>query len=90
MKRKDRFELIKGYISINGPVDILNAEFVEYYIDSTDANFVAMKYGAFKCPQLGKDLADMRVYRMLTRARIGLPGLGQGFPKWVYSYRLAE
>lgn len=90
MKRAERLKWLKAYIKRNPSADILNAKFVEDYINATRANFIAMKYGAFKCSQLSRDLSNMYSQGILTRARIGLPGLGQGFPKWVYLYKVAE
>jgi hypothetical protein len=70
-------------------VDILNQQFVDDYLTATGAVHSVMMYGAHKCPSLARDLSAMALKGFLNRSRVGLPGMsGEGFPKWVYSYRL--
>jgi hypothetical protein len=71
-------------------MDVLNAHFVADYIEATEAKFYAMPYGAHKCPQLGRDLTRMHKEGALTRSTTGIQGMaGQGFPRWVYTYKLS-
>ena len=95
MKKSERFEKIKEYLRAKNPlespaVDVLNADFVNWYIDATGADYQFMMYGAHKCKQLSRDLGEMHAAGILTRNAYGLPGAGMGFPKWVYLYRLDE
>lgn len=72
-------------------VDVLDQAFVDDYLDATGAVHSVMMYGAHKCPSLGRDLSSMALKGFLNRGRVGLPGMsGEGFPSWVYSYRLTE
>lgn len=73
-----------------GGVDVLNSDFVTDYAEHTNTPAAVQFYGAPKCKALGADLAEMHRKGMLNRATIGIgDGLsGQGFPKWVYTYRL--
>lgn len=70
--------------------DVCDADFVDAYIAATNAPHRPTNYGAYKCPQLGRDLAAMVKGGVLKRARMGIDGMaGMGFPKWVWGYRLA-
>lgn len=73
-----------------GGVDILDSAFVDAYIEATEAPHTPTNWGAYKCPQLGRDLSKMYEMGILRRTRVGLSsGAWQpGFPKWVWSYRL--
>ncbi len=70
--------------------DVLNRDFVWDYIEATGAKSDMMPFGADKCPQLGRDLSELSARGMIERHRTGIgDGLcHQGFPKWVWSYRL--
>ncbi|WLJ71218.1 hypothetical protein [Sphingomonas phage Birtae] len=69
--------------------DVLSRDFVDAYIEATNAAFRPTAYGAYKCPMLGRDLAEMVEEGRLRRTRIGIEGLaGMGFPRWVWSYRI--
>lgn len=76
------------YVEKNGPVDVLNADFIDAYIEKFQPAVVHyMPYGAHKVPMVGKLLGEMYRMNMLRRNRVGLQGLsGQGFPRWVYVY----
>jgi hypothetical protein len=87
-KQQDRFEVILKWLEINGGyVDVLNRDFVDYFIAETGAPHRVTSYGAFKCPTLGSDLSTMARRYMLKRGRTGIEGMaGMGFPTWVYTY----
>lgn len=97
MKPADRQAWIVEYIASQpGGVrhfDTLNAAFVDAYIDATGASWkpTALPNSAFLCPRLAADLRALYDAGTLTRQAIGMsPGdAAMGFPKWVYSYRLA-
>lgn len=94
MKPRDRLDWIESYLrergSAKAAVDVLDADFVAAYIEATDAKFYPQMYGAHKCPQLGRDLSLLNGSYHLRRSRIGIEGMaGMGFPRWVWSYRLA-
>lgn len=90
MTPQDRYNWILKYyeeFSNNGWLDILNRDFVDNYVVSTNAKYSVMIYGANKCPQLGLDLANMVKLGMIKRNRLGIDGMsGMGFPKWVWAY----
>lgn len=71
-------------------VDVLNAEFVDAFIEATGCKFVPQFFGAAKCPQLGRDLGRLHARGLLRRTACGLPSgdASMGFPRWVWSYRL--
>jgi len=73
-------------------VDVLDANFVDMYIDATKATFKPSCFGAHNCRQLGRDLSRLYTQGRLTRCTAGISdGLCyQGFPRWVWSYALKE
>ena len=92
MKPEDRYAWLENRIDEEGAggVDTLNSQFVDDYIDATDAKFRFTNFGAYKCPQLGRDLSTMFRAGRLRRSRLGLTdGAWQpGFPTWVWCYSL--
>lgn len=71
--------------------NVLDQDFVDSYVEATKAPSQFMLWGADRCPQLGKDLSYLHKQCVLMRVRTGIQGLaGQGFPKWVWSYRLTD
>lgn len=96
MKPQERLDWIERHVRDNnqlsrGGVDVLNSDFVDAYIDATKAAFRPTNYGAYKCAQLGRDLAKMVDQGIMRRHRIGIEGLaGMGFPRWVWSYTLTH
>lgn len=78
---------------LNEPcVDVLNQEFVDKYINATNATFKPTLWGAHKCQQLGIDLRNAANQGLLSVSRIGLGGGAwqPGFPKWVNTYQLTD
>ena len=96
MKPNERYQWIVDYLSDNphpgNSVDVLDRHFVDAYTEACKPRVcLVMPYGANKVPQLGRDLSKMYDMGMLKRYIIGIDGLaGQGFPRWVYSYRLPK
>jgi hypothetical protein len=95
MKPMLRYEWIENHMRSDrllarGGVDILDRDFVDSYIEATQARHQDTNWGASKCPQLGRDLAEMVKMGVLRRSRVGLSGGAwmSGFPKWVWCYRL--
>lgn len=73
-----------------GAVDVCNQAFVDDYIAATGAAYRPTMWGAFKCPQLGRDLSLLARKKYLKRGRVGLWNMGgMGFPRWVWVYRLS-
>ncbi len=71
-------------------VDVLDADFVDYFVGATKSPHSVQPYGASKCPILGAALSKMASEGSLTRTRTGVHGVaGMGFPKWVWVYELA-
>ena len=86
----EKIEFIKDYIKKRLSVDILDADFVDAFIEKFNAPHRITIFGANKCPSLGKLLAEMSKNKILKRFPCGLskPNWQPGFPKWVYSYQL--
>lgn len=96
MRPAARHDWIEQHLRSNamlarGGVDILNAEFVDAYIDATGATHSHQPYGAARCPQLGRDLSEMSRQYRLRRQLEPLPAdmRGMGFPLFVWHYTLA-
>ncbi|WOI47704.1 hypothetical protein [Acidovorax sp. BLS4] len=89
----ERYSWIEQWLAqqlLGYSVDVLNREFVDAYAEATGAPVQVMPYGADKCRQLGRDLSWMAAQGRLLRCRTGLCGMaGMGFPRWVWTYRLA-
>jgi hypothetical protein len=93
MKPNDRHDWIaKALETMPGKcADVLNSDFVEDYVEATNARQAIQPYGAAKCPQLGRDLSAMKRAGILKRHRVGIQGMaGMGFPRWVWSYELRD
>lgn len=50
------------------PLDILNTEFVDAFIEATTARFMPVLVGAHRCPMLGRDLSHVSPRNAATRA----------------------
>lgn len=84
-----RFPLENGAHEIS--VDVLDAEFVDSFIEATGAPYKVMFYGANRCACLGPLLARMAKEGSLVRSTVSISGMaGMGFPPWVYCYKLSE
>ena len=90
VRRAARESWLLEYIKEHGGVDVLNAEFVDKFMEVTGAKYRVTMWGANKCPMLGRDLARLAACGILRRFRVGL-GLNwqPGFPTWVWSYEIA-
>jgi hypothetical protein len=95
MEPEQRYAWIEKWLRDQHPeavadrVDVLNASFVDAYLDATNAKCAVMPYGAHKCAQLGRDLSAMFKAGRLTRSVASVTGVaGMGYPTWVYSYKL--
>lgn len=91
----ERRAWILSYLAPLSPregVDVLNQDFVIAYCEATGVACGWQFFGAPKCPQLGQDLSAMKNGGYLSRTTAGIgDGLsGQGFPKWVWHYRLSS
>lgn len=73
-------------------LDVLNRYAVDRYAAATGAKTKPMMFGADKCRLMGRDLSAMHDAGLLMRHAAGIgDGLsGQGFPRWVWSYRLTD
>ena len=69
-------------------VSALDSDFVDEYLEATNATFKPTMYGAFRSKMLGKDLSELFVDRKLKRNRAGIgDGLsGMGFPRSIWNY----
>ena len=69
-------------------MDILNAPFVDAYIDRFNAAHTVTMFGANKCKDLGKTLKAGYDNGTFERNRLGLTEHLSGFPNWVYVYSI--
>lgn len=92
MTFEERKEWLLLAIRDKRQADVLDAEFVEDFAQWTGAKITMPVWGAGWCPTLSKDLGKLYRQKYLDRRATGLSsGAWQpGFPKWVYSYRLAR
>lgn len=102
MKKSERLKWLMDYFrkeqdrcnksGITYRADVLDALFVADYLTATGANFKPMKYGADKCPMLGRDLSELSKTGRLERSSMGLGAgsRGEGFPAWVWCYTLPK
>jgi hypothetical protein len=86
MSKRDLAEKLILQRAKKEPIDILDRDFVDDFIEKTGCKFNQMPYGAHKCKYLGQTLSRMHKEGMLDRGIIGLSGMETGFPKWVYVY----
>lgn len=66
----------------------LDADFVDDYLQDTNATFRPMLMGAHSCHMLARDLRQLANDGILLCCIIGNPDRGQGWPKWCYTYKL--
>lgn len=73
-------------------VNVLDAYFVDAFIDFSGAPFRCKVIGANGCPALGRDLLALHKAGKLQRWPAGIGGglSGMGFPRWVWDYKLKE
>lgn len=91
MKKKDRLNLLLEKINELKFVDILNADFVDWYIQETKTNYKMTKIGANISKTLSSDLVTLYKMGKLKRDRVSIYSMAcYGFPKWVYSYSLSN
>lgn len=92
MDAEARHDWIENYIEDKpGGVDILDAAFVQAYIDATDANYTPTMWGAHKCVRLSRDLAQMHRDGMLIRSRVNLGSAWvDGYPRSLWHYDIPE
>lgn len=91
MRRARRWDVLLRLVERERYLDVLNRCAVDEYAEATGAHFDVMPYGANKCPRMGRDLSAMADAGLLNRHASGISGLsGMGFPRWVWSYSLAE
>lgn len=87
MNRADREAWILRWIDTHRHASVLDAPFVDAYVQATGARFERRPWGAHKCRQLGLDLSNLHSRWVLHRYRVGLARTWQrGFPTWVYVY----
>jgi len=72
-------------------VDILNADFVDAYIEKFNSKHEVTMWGANKCRDLVRVLKIGYDRGIFDRWTCGIQGMwGLGFPKWVYAYKIKE
>lgn len=92
MAKADRFNLLLRLAECHNQIDVLNKAAVAKYIQHTGAAHRTMPYGANQCRMMGRDMAEMEREGLFERSRIGI-GNGfcyQGFPRWVWVYKLTD
>lgn len=88
--KRDRMAWLQDWIHKHGKADVLNSDLVWEYVEATQAMHNLQMFGAPRCRQLGVDLAALYRQGAADRRAVGIgDGLSsQGFPRWVWSYRL--
>ena len=85
------FDQFPGQSKWQERVDVLNKDFVDWYLEKTGAKFAEMPYGAHRCSSLRRTLRQMHKEGLLDRSSADVQGVaGMGFPTWVWSYRLVN
>lgn len=93
MKSKnERLLWLQEWLRANHQADVLNSDLVFDYVEATQAKSVIKMIGAPKCKQLGIDLSTLFKTGIATRNTTGISDgfCHQGFPRWVWSYRLKQ
>ena len=77
-------------IKENGHIDMLNRDFVDDYAEEFKVSRVWKIIGANGCRDLQTMLGKLYQKNYLYRDSVGITGglAGNGFPTWVWSYRL--
>lgn len=70
-------------------VDMLHMHFVDDYINKFNPKYKVTCFGANNCKELSTLLSSMHKKGILSRFTMGIKG-GEGFPKWIYCYKLYE
>lgn len=89
MKDKAR-KLILEWIKKQHSVDTLDTQFIDEFERVTGAAVSIKMYGPNHCRYAAKTLNDMYKEGVLGRSCLGITNAPSGFPKWVYSYYMAE
>lgn len=79
-------EWIIDYIDKNGVVSILDAEFVDRYIEKFNPAHILQPYGAHTCRELGRMLSSLYKQFRLNRYKMSIHEMGDTYPNWVYMY----
>lgn len=66
----------------------LDSDFVDAYLDATNAPCQPMILGAHRCRMLAADMLELHKQGVLRKYTLGNEGMGPGWPKWVYNYSL--
>jgi hypothetical protein len=91
MPLPQRLEWLRTEIRRLRFVNILNASFVDDYVEHTNAPHEILMYGANRCPRLAEDLRCLYHMQEVSRTAAGVPDARSfGFPTWVWTYYLKE
>jgi len=89
--RKEKAQkFILDYLNKNARADILNADFIDKFIEATGSKYVFQPWGAHTCRYAGVMLSDLYRAGKISRVKIGINNWQPGFPKWVYVYTLEK
>lgn len=87
-RKLKRWLWIRRRVEERRMVDILDRYFSDEYIYLFNPKVDWTTFGASYVRLLAQDLAEMSKRGYLRRHRSGIEGMGCGWPKWVWSYRL--
>jgi hypothetical protein len=94
MSKAKRLEWLMSYFSARPShwyENTLNADFVQEYIDATNAPHTIRIMGANTCPTLARDLHTLYKQGKLERISAGTGDMHiLGFPSWTWAYRLSN
>lgn len=87
--KEDRLNWLLDWVgSSPSGVDVLDAEFVELYLDYSLVSYEFTMYGAHRCKQLTRDLSELASKGYISKGVIRVPPMS-GFPTRVNTYRLS-
>lgn len=92
MTKSEKKQWILQYMKDNPNtfIDVVSEEFVLAYIDACEPNIVKGIYMVPNVPELGRYLSEMHKEGILRRYIHGCTYTHDGFPKWVYVYKIKE
>ncbi len=82
-------EWILEWLRKHRGVDVLDTEFHDEFSKKFNVKQKFKMWGAAPCPTAMRYLKKLYDKKCVTRARVGISA-GEGFPSWVWDYRINE
>jgi hypothetical protein len=68
----------------------MHGDFSDVYLVVTNAPYRPMVLGPNVCDMLARDLKELHDQGVLERWRSGIEGMGSGWPKWTWHYKVRD